>query len=491
MKRFVIPVLILFLFFTGCGGNTAKPENTVCEIEITSLPENPQEGVHVLIDGKDEGTLPVKCDVSEGTHVFIFKSRFFNLRRVIAVNKDTQKIVVNTYTFTVSAESEGNGPYNVEILKDEKLSPFMSEYTIYIDGKFTGKTVPALLKLSRGEHKIVLFGVESEATCLVNVKGDTFLGIKAFTFKESENAPLVLRNPDDIFSMPVGGVAFDSGLNIELGCSKELVSYSGVFAGEKVKLTGVTTHNKFYIRYPSGKIIEVDASGKKPTKYFSKEVSFNELGEYEILDEDKKAVEKFAVLYRAVPIPPTKTVSEIFGPQCGKEFARAVAIPAGEQITIKLLITDANGNVIKNKPIGLYGVKTDENGIAVLKVKGIKDKSFIGKFKVNGKEKTGVIYGDLLGMVYNSLVTDKEGTVLKWDLPEMEPGRKAEIKRVNGHVYLLSDFLVPFGIKKAETKTIDGKLYTDLNTLETLPNTAVFITEGGIEVFKLKEGSYY
>jgi len=121
------------------------------------------------------------------------------------------------------------------------------------------------------------------------------------------------------------------------------------------------------------------------------------------------------VPYRAIPLPPTKCVSELFG----DNFGDAIAIRAGTDNIVKLLIVDAKGNPVANTLIG-YNTKTDEKGVLTLTIKGIESPDIIGKFSIGSYQGSSILYGNLLIGVYDFVTIDKGGYVANTSIQSLK-----------------------------------------------------------------------
>jgi len=481
MKKLIILFVILSLIpLYGCT-NSSK------EVKIDVMSDNPNEVVRVSIDGSEVGTLPLTCSITYGKHKFSFKAQFATLNKEINIDKDTESILFNTYTTTIAVTSNGNGPFNISI---EGIDSYYNiGYTVYLDGKFTSKTLPVTLtEVSKGNHRINLVGLGANEEYSVNVKGDMFLNLRTFYKKTNETVAIRDFRVALIHPSPYS-VIFDGKPIIDVCCSPAAIAYSGVFVNDKFVVSGVTTHKEFYIQYSSGKCVKVDTKLYKDSwRSFSKEVLFDEIGRYKMLDENKKEFDGFDVLYKAIPLPPTRTVSDLFGTQYEPRMSDAVAIKAGVDNTIKLLIVDANGNPIRKHPIGAYNAKTDERGIVMLNAKGVENVYPIGEFTVGENRGGGIFYGDLLAGVYDYLTLDREGYVVSTSMYYLKSQKNAkfDIKYEGDDVYVPSGAINGFNLKDCKTKAFNHQNYVAVNTIGPTLGTAVIITDKTIEFYKLK-----
>lgn len=485
MKKLLILFVILSLIpLSGCTNGSKELKK---EIQINKISENPGETVTVTIDGREVDNLPLTCSITYGKHKFVFKAQFLSLSKEINIDKDTESISFDTNTTAIAVTSSGNGPFNINIEGTDLY--YDIGYAVYLDGKFTGKTLPTTLtKVSKGNHRINLVGLGANEEYSVNVKGDVFLNLRTFRMKKSETVAVrdfrtTLINPSPY------SVIFEGKPIIDICCSPAAIAYSGVFVGDKFVVSGVTTHKEFYFQYPSGKCVKVDTVPYKDRlRRFSKEILFDEMGKYKMLDENKKGFDSFYVLYKAIPLPPTKTVSDLFGTQDTPRMSDAVAIKAGVDNTVKLLIVDANGNPVIKQPIGAYDARTDERGIVILHAKGVEDDYSIGEFTVGKDRGGGIFYGDLLAGVYDYLILNREGDVVSTSMLYLKSQKNAkfDIKYKGDDIYVPSGAINGFNLKNCKTKVFNHRNYVAVNTIVPAPDTAVILTNETIEFYKLK-----
>jgi len=226
------------------------------------------------------------------------------------------------------------------------------------------------------------------------------------------------------------------------------VYYSGVYLNGTYNVRGYTTLDSFDIVFPSGKKVHFDTeqtsdkfSWGEQVRKFSKKVAFDELGEYKVMHNGEIVTPtsggpvdfKFKVLYKAKILN-----GKILGSLSGNpEDNNKILLPVWESIDLKLLLTDANGNIARNKLIGLDNLKTDNNGIATIKVKSdlTKDSPF-------------EIYGEIRGWLCEYTKFDSNGNLIKADfvsydekgnptqyIPKIIPNKVNVIKE-NGHIYM-------------------------------------------------------
>ncbi len=174
-------LLILFVIFSliplsGCTNGSKELKK---EIQINKISENPGETVTVSIDGREVGNLPLTCSITYGKHKFVFKAQFLSLSKEINIDKDTESISFDTNTTAIAVTSSGSGPFNINIEGTDLY--YDIGYAVYLDGKFTGKTLPTTLtKVSKGNRRINLVGLGANEEYSVNVKGDVFLNLRNF-----------------------------------------------------------------------------------------------------------------------------------------------------------------------------------------------------------------------------------------------------------------------------------------------------------------------
>ncbi len=229
------------------------------------------------------------------------------------------------------------------------------------------------------------------------------------------------------------------------------LTYSGIYPNDTVEINGYTVLDSFDIVFPSGKKAHFDTEPTgdkdawgKDIKKFSKKVTFDEIGEYRVMHNDEivtptvggYAEYKFQVLYKAKVLNGT-TMGSLNG---NPKDDTTVLLPIGEPLDLKLLLTDGNGNIAKNKPIGLDNLKTDDNGVVSIRVEsdGTGESPF-------------VVYGDVACWACEYTKFDTNGNLIKscfmrpnqkgelvQAIPEKVP-QKTFIKIENGHIYMPFD----------------------------------------------------
>jgi len=124
--------------------------------------------------------------------------------------------------------------------------------------------------------------------------------------------------------------------------------------------------DSFDFIFPSGKTVHFDTEkGEGSVRKFSKVVTFDEVGSYQITSNGKLEY-SFEVCYKPKILSPTPTLESIL-PDYG--IQNAIAVPVGKEVNAELLITDAKGNPIKNTALGVHDLKTDKDGIVKFKAK--------------------------------------------------------------------------------------------------------------------------
>lgn len=466
MKKIITILTIFFLFLTitGCK-NTHKEANAHKEATfyISSYPE----GAEVYINGKFEGLTTLMITLPYGKYELEAKKKNYETKKMtLAVNEKTKGINI------ALSEKKARNSYNVTL--NVQNSEFLeSPYTVYLDGTFTGKVTKCSLKnIPRGTHTIKLISLEDILEKKINLTDDITLSRNdfhnVFTHKYYSRLSYMMDVEDysGRYIHEMKWIVFnDDKPLVDVCCSAAGTAYSGIFVNETLNIRGYIEKeapiDSFNIIFPSGKKVHFNTVEKNGYRVFSKKVTFDELGKYTI-----DGGSPFYVFYKATPLPPTKTLEELFG-----TGGNTVAIPENTEETVRLFITDANGKPVINEPIGKYGAKTDSHSIVTLKVKG--ECGFSG-LTVNGKNVGVRLYGGLLGWVYHINTLSKKDT---------------DIKYINGDVYIpknqVRGYFSDTSIR--DTKTINGKEYADLDTLreERGLRCSVMITDDKIEFLKM------
>ncbi len=307
---------------------------------------------------------------------------------------------------------------------------------VFVDDQNMGQT-PLECKLTLGTHSILIIKVGfKDYDETINVANDgKEQSIMAVLKKELLQCGEIIHFND----RPIIGNGFPD------------FSYSGIYLNETVKVNGYTELNSFDIVFPSRKVSHFDTektgskdSRGKDVRKFSKTLTFDEIGEYKIFSDNKIVIFgsggykefKFQVLYKVKPVD-TLTLGSLNG---NPDDENTILLPAGKEITAKLLLTDEKGNIARNKPIGLNNLRTDKNGVVSIKIesKGMDEGPF-------------VVYDDILCWVCDYTTFDKDGNLIeshftksdnKGELvvftPEKVP-QKTSIKIENGHIYMPFD----------------------------------------------------
>lgn len=320
--------------------------------------------------------------------------------------------------------------------------------TVYIDNNLQVIT-PIDIELTLGLHRF-LFRKDGYFDIIkdIEIKEDTTK--ISITLKKLPSE----KDLEELAQFAASGpIIFDSVPHFAC-CSRAAISYSNIFYGGTYTISGKTTLNSFDIIFPSGKKVHFDT--EKISDYvrkFSKIVKFDELGTYKIVSDDSVPY-LFDVDYKPTILPPTKKLEDIFSPT----YKNAIAVPIGSEVEAKVLITDIEGKPIPNTSLGVYGLKTDENGVVKFKVKVERvECSYCYKIYVNGVEGNVRIYGDLLIWGYDYAKYTKNGELIYSTtqnanvtlqpslLPEFKD--KIEIFKENNEIYMPFDSI---GVKLNE-----------------------------------------
>ena len=303
---------------------------------------------------------------------------------------------------------------------------------VFIDDNNTPITTPAAVKLSTGKHFITVsrVGCYDITRKAIDVKEDTTT--VNFTLKE-------MPGGEEMADFgPIGPIVFYTVPHFSC-CSAGAVAYSNIFYLGTYTISGKTVLRSFDIVFPSGKVVHFDTEKLSgPVRKFSKVVTFDEVGGYEIISNGEHKY-SFEVCYKPKILPGTPVLGDIF-PNFdifGESNRNAIAVPVGHEINAKVLITDAKGNPIKNKPLGVYNLKTNKDGIVTFKVKVLGRRSCYQVF-VNGKKAPVEIYANLLIWGYDYARFTKDGKLIESSTkdanvaldPSMMPWFKSQAKVV-------------------------------------------------------------
>jgi len=232
---------------------------------------------------------------------------------------------------------------------------------------------------------------------------------------------------------------------------EEGLSYSSIYLNYVDEVSGYTVLDSFDIVFPAEKKIHFDTestgeknAGGEDVRKFAQKVTFDEIGEYKVMHNGEivtpsvgGGVEyKFEVLYKAKILNGT-TLGSLSG---NHKDDNTVLLPIGESLNLKLLLTDANGNIARNKSIGLKDLKTDNNGIVSIKVE--TDVTNESPFVVYGdvvcwtcEYTTFDINGNLVKSCF--MEPDSKGNLVKFVPPGIP--KKINIIKENGHIYVPFD----------------------------------------------------
>ncbi len=237
--------------------------------------------------------------------------------------------------------------------------------------------------------------------------------------------------PQDERHLTEGPILFDSVPHFAC-CSAAAIAYSNIFYGEALTISGLTTLDSFDFVFPSGKKVHFDTEkASKGERKFSKVVTFDEVGDYEIISNGEHKY-SFEVCYKAKILLGTPVLEEIFPDYNVKN---AIAVPNGKEVTVKLLITDTKGNPIKNKSLGVCDLKTDKNSIVTFKV-SVKGESnaCCPEVFVNGKPAKVRMYADVLIWGYDFIRFSKGGQLIESSIPGIKSNVKVKVQ--DGDVYM-------------------------------------------------------
>ena len=227
-----------------------------------------------------------------------------------------------------------------------------------------------------------------------------------------------------------------------------------VYLNDTLELSGYTVLDSFDIVSPSGKETHFLT---EPTKYrnqkgevirkFDGKMTFDELGEYRLMHKGavlscstyRYEEYKFKVSYKAKVLN-VPTLASLSG---NKEDENVILLFAGETVNLRLLLTDAKGNIARNKSIGLSNLKTDKDGIVEIK---INTYDVIKQFPYR-------IYGDLKYYLTDYVVFNQDGNLIESNFGEVDSDGhfvkvspknipdKIEVLKENNKIYILSDSL--------------------------------------------------
>jgi hypothetical protein len=463
VKKLVVVflVLILFVFSFGCARRTSKVQYG--SVTIDSVPQ----GAEVSIDGVYRGKTPLSDYLlPAGKHEVVLTAKAYkSLKKEISVNSNGEK-------FSFSLEKIPNQCV-VTINTKDRFMVVVDKHCLW---KFTDKP----LVLTKGKHEIQLINFSD-----IHYKDYFLIG----TFDIEKDT--VLNETDFKNEKPqfpegqlFASLGFASSVPVIRCCSAAAYTYSGIYVNETVTVKGYTKRSvkAFYIVFPSGKKIEIDTINgncDECTNYFEKEITFDEPGYYTLKNRDNPdeiVSPGFHVFYKAKPLSHIIKVKDLFSFSISSNtdaLSDAIVVFEGEAEKVKFLITDANGKVMRNTPIGAYGLKTDANGVVTFTLTGNfsnKKSSYgcCGELYVNGKRAPVLIYGDVEAQLVRKRTVNK----------------KYEIKK-NRSVYLPAESALPCMEYSTATVNINGKQYVDIASIESSRFTVVKETQNAYIIYGL------
>ncbi|MGC8721892.1 MAG: PEGA domain-containing protein [Caldisericaceae bacterium] len=437
-KILAILLVVLLLLVSGC-----KPAAKEGSVTIDSVPE----GASISIDGVSVGKTPLdNYKLSLGKHKVTLSMEGYDSKTIeftVEIGKNT------SLSFALAKLPE---MYSVLIKTTGNFMIVLDKHWL---GKLTGKPV----SVEKGVHEIQLinyFETMKRPYSLIgtfDVNRDIVLSDSDFT---RENPQI---SQDQLF-FPV---QFVSDVPVIRCCSAAAFTYCGIYVNQTAVIKGYVQKSTkaFYVIFPSEKKIEVKTvpgTCDDCANYFEKKITFDEPGKYVIEDKDNPDTilgEDFKVFYKAKPVSPITTVGDIFPNHKGD---KGIVVIEGKDEKIDFLITDANGKVMRNTPIGAYDLKTDSNGIVSFTLNGKFDRDNIygccGEITVNRKFAPVLIYGDILA----SLV--RERTISK---------RYATI--INGELCFPEEMVAPCLYENPQVITQGGKNYINVDDILKYPDT--------------------
>ena len=435
----------LFVFVVGCTGRVKNGSVT-----IDSIPQ----GATVSIDGAAVGKTPLKnYALSFGKHEIILSMQGYESKNV-EITVDSSKNIPLSLVLTKAIES-----YNVLIKTDE-------QFLIVLDKQWLGKSTGTSIPVEKGTHEIQLINYWDTIKRPYSLIG-TFDINKDLVLNESDFKQESPQISEGQLFFPV---QFTSDVPVIRCCSAAATTYSGIYVNQTTTLKGYVRRStkSFYIIFPSGKKIEVATTAgncNECANYFEKTIAFDEPGEYSLQDkDDPNAIlgEEFKVAYKAKPISPITTGGEIF---TSRKEDKGIVVFEGEEEKVEFLITDANDKVMRNTPIGAYGLATDSNGIATFtlsgKFEGADTYGCCGELSVNGKPAPPVL---IYGSVGAELVRRKTIS-------------KKYAKTINGEIYLPGEMIASCFSQGLPGINIDDKNYVNIGDIiknpQKYPDNAV------------------
>jgi hypothetical protein len=298
--------------------------------------------------------------------------------------------------------------------------------------------------------------------CLLTFDPHTLI-VKKEGYLEGGKSIIVKENSSDIvvnlekasessLPSPLGPILFDSVPHIAC-CSAAAIAYSNIFYGETLTISGLTTLESFDFIFPSEKKVRFDTEkASSGERKFSKVVTFDELGIYKIISNGEVEY-SFEVCYKAKILPETPILEELF---LNYGVKNAIAVLVGQEVTAKFLITDAKGNPIRNKPLGVYDLKTDKSGIATFNVRiEREDCEYCYEVFVNETPAQVRIYADILAWGYDFMTFSEEGHLIESTIP----GVTNDTKVINDG----NDTYMPYGSFGVPTYTMYSSDFPRIN----------------------------
>jgi len=286
--------------------------------------------------------------------------------------------------------------------------------TVYID-KSDILITPGYVQIQAGQHTIQfsMDGYEDKTLDNIDIEEDTKVISANLRKVPEEEIEMMEYGPTGSPIMFYSRPYFDS-------CIRGVPAYSNIFYGETLTVEGVTVLDEFDIVFPGGKKVHFDTEKvSDKVRKFSKVVTFDEVGGYKIIANGETKY-GFEVDYKPTLLPPTPKLTDMFLTYCKDQFKNAIAVPVGSEVDAKVLITDANGKPIPNTSLGVYGLKTDKNGIVTFKVKVERVDTHSYKTYVNGQEVQFygglMIYGDIYVWGYDYAKYSKDGKLISYTL---------------------------------------------------------------------------
>lgn len=323
-----------------------------------------------------------------------------------------------------------------EEVKPEKIIKFNTnpdQAIVFIDNKKLGIT-PFEIKLKIGKYflKIKKTNYE-EYNSIIEIKEETD-EINIDLKKEELDLGTELKKQH----LVVGPIIFDNYILNTVCCSKGFYAYSGLYLNDKVIISGYAykTINGFYIVYPSGKKIYVELldSPYPDEKYFSKEVLFDEIGKYKIISDKEEFISTFEVCYKLALISEYDKIVDLFENIDKNKF---ILVPFNKEVDLTFRVTDAHGNLIKNKDLGIYNLKSDNNGILNLKVLVKKERDIEPiKIYINNIKGDMKIYDNKFLIAYEYMTYDRNGNLLETNSSLPPTYEKINIIEKNNSIYI-------------------------------------------------------